>query len=85
MGRPQLSIVPSDFHMQVLRIIAKHADRPVDELEDATNLDALGMDSISYVEMTITLEDRFKIVLGDSWANWVTVRDIVETVRVMMP
>jgi acyl carrier protein len=55
---------------------------PAEEIDPAATFEALGLDSLDIVELTLALEDRTGVKLGDEDLEQVrTVQDAIDKVR----
>lgn len=69
---------------RVAGIIATHARRPVEDLRPEVTLDALGLDSVSLVEMVFAIEEAFDIGLPlapEPGADMASVGGVIAAVR----
>lgn len=73
--------------MELQEIIKSNSGLPHDseiELKESTKLiDDLGYDELSFVELVIDIELKYKISVNDSCVKtWLTVKDVFDTVGV---
>lgn len=60
----------------VIELLAKSLDVPAATIHAQTELEALGADSLTVIELIFDLEDAFKIKIGDERPELVVVQDI---------
>lgn len=81
-----------DYTKDIKNSLLESSDLTEDEinvLSNDTNITSLGVDSLSLVEMIISLEDKFKVEidLGGAWETHtaVTINDINEILNKALP
>lgn len=62
----------------VIRLLAKSLDVPADTITGATELEALGADSLTVIELIFDLEEEFNIQIGDERPDLKVVQDIAD-------
>jgi acyl carrier protein len=62
----------------VAKLLAKSLDVPLDTIKPDTELEALGADSLTVIELIFDLEDEFDVKLGDERPKLVVVQDIAD-------
>ena len=62
----------------VAKLLAKSLDVPLDTIQPDTELEALGADSLTVIELIFDLEDEFDVKLGDERPKLVVVQDIAD-------
>jgi acyl carrier protein len=61
----------------VAKLLAERLEVSIDQIRPDTDLNNLGADSLTIMELIFDLEDEFKISLGDERPTLVVVQDIV--------
>jgi acyl carrier protein len=59
------------------KLLAERLEVDINTVQPETELQSLGADSLSIMELIFDLEEEFKISLGDERPSLVTVQDIV--------
>lgn len=54
-----------DISAPILEILSKHAEEQLEEVDEQTTLEAMGIDSLATIEIIYDLEDHFDIVIPD--------------------
>lgn len=60
----------------VIELLAKSLDVPAESIHAQTELEALGADSLTVIELIFDLEEAFKIQIGDERPELKVVQDI---------
>ena len=68
----------------VQRLMADKFELKPEQLEPTSELDKLGLDSLSIIEFMFNVEDEFKIKLPDERVEIKTVQNIVDIVDKLM-
>jgi acyl carrier protein len=55
----------ADTFGRVSRLVARHADVPVESIGEDSRLDELGIDSLGALELVFEIEEEFKIKVPD--------------------
>lgn len=72
----------ADISEAVCTIVGSMICKPIVDIEEASRLDLLGVTSLDLVEITISVEDEFDILINqDQMESFNTVRDIVNFVE----
>ncbi|GJI90862.1 MULTISPECIES: acyl carrier protein [Duganella] len=64
----------------VARLLAKSLDVPESTIEPQTELEALGADSLTVIELIFDLEEEFGIQVGDERPKLHVVQDIADQI-----
>ena len=64
----------------IQRMMVEQFDLKLDDLSPDTQLDSLGLDSLSVIEFMFSLEDELKIKLSDERVELKTVGDVASVV-----
>jgi acyl carrier protein len=64
----------------VARLLAKSLDVPESAIEPQTELEALGADSLTVIELIFDLEEEFGIQVGDERPQLRVVQDIADQI-----
>lgn len=62
----------------VAKLLAERIEVSVDQIKPDTDLNDLGADSLTIMELIFDLEDDFKISLGDERPTLIVVQDIAD-------
>jgi acyl carrier protein len=78
-----MAITDKDIHDRVTTIIAEVTDIPKDELlPDKSLRDDLEIDSLTTIEVAVTIQDEFDIEVEDEkLKELVTIQDVIDLVR----
>lgn len=68
----------------VAKLLAKSLDVPLDTIKPDTELEALGADSLTVIELIFDLEDEFDVKLGDERPKLVVVQDIADHIDIYL-
>jgi len=68
----------------VAKLLAKSLDVPLDTIHPDTELEALGADSLTVIELIFDLEDEFDVKLGDERPKLVVVQDIADHIDIYL-
>lgn len=76
----------SDIKSRVIESVAELAGVSSKGVTSNTSFDALGLDSLGIVEISMELEDEFDIDFPyDAWESWNTVQDMINCVLQLVP
>jgi acyl carrier protein len=64
----------------VIKLLAKSLEVPEESITGQTELESLGADSLTVVELIFDLEEEFNIQVGDERPNLVVVQDIADQI-----
>lgn len=64
----------------VAKLLAERLEVDVDTIRPDTELESLGADSLTVVELMFDLEDEFEVSLGDERPSLVVVQDIADNI-----
>ena len=64
----------------IQRMLVKQFDLKLDDLKLDSNLETLGLDSLSVVEFTFNIEDELKIKMPEEYVSLKTLQDVVSLV-----
>ncbi|HEV7814450.1 MAG TPA: phosphopantetheine-binding protein [Janthinobacterium sp.] len=64
----------------VAKLMAERLEIDVARIQPDSELESLGADSLTLIELVFDLEDQFGISLGDERPTLVVVQDIVDTI-----
>ncbi|MFZ6646180.1 phosphopantetheine-binding protein [Undibacterium sp. TJN25] len=62
----------------VAKLLAERLDVQIDTIQPTTELQTLGADSLTVIELIFDLEDEFGVKLGDERPDLVVVQDIAD-------
>lgn len=65
---------------RIREIIAEQLDMKLEDITENASLKDLGLDDLDIVEIEMSLEEEFEIVISDVYKEWATVKDIMHTV-----
>ncbi len=71
----------STLGSQIQSLIAEHFAIDPSKLDGNTQIESLGIDSLSMIEFMFQMEEKFQIQLADSRAPMVTVADVVAEIE----
>lgn len=60
----------------IKELMANYLSIDIDELENKTTFDSLGLDSLDYIEMLMHLEDQLDIQINEE-VGFVTIKDLI--------
>jgi len=60
----------------IKELMANYLSIDIDELENKTTFDSLGLDSLDYIEMLMHLEDQLNIQINEE-VGFVTIKDLI--------
>jgi len=71
-----------DTEKRIVKVILEYVGKQA-EIDEKTTLEALDLDSLDTVELTMELEEEFdqRIYLAEEYKDWETVADIFKTVK----
>ena len=64
----------------VAKLLAKSLEVPEESIQPQTELEALGADSLTVIELIFDLEEEFGIEVGDERPKLVVVQDIADQI-----
>lgn len=64
----------------VAKLLAERLEVDVETIHPETQLESLGADSLTVVELMFDLEDEFSVSLGDERPSLVIVQDIADNI-----
>ncbi len=64
----------------VAKLLAERLEVDVNTIQPQTELESLGADSLTVVELMFDLEDEFHVSLGDERPTLVVVQDIADNI-----
>jgi acyl carrier protein len=64
----------------VAELLAKSLDLPLASIQPQTELEALGADSLTVIELIFDLEEAFGLQIGDERPKLVVVQDIADQI-----
>ena len=62
----------------VIKLLAKSLDLPAESITPQTDLEALGADSLTVIELIFDIEEAFNIQIGDERPTLKVVQDIAD-------
>lgn len=65
---------------RIREIIAEQLNMKLEDITENASLKDLGLDDLDIVEIEMSLEEEFEIVISDVYKEWATVKDIMHTV-----
>lgn len=71
---------PSPSFPTIARMLAERLELPLESILPTSELEPLGVDSLTAAELLFDLEDAFHVSLGDERPTLVTVQDIADHV-----